>query len=123
MENINSNKEYEIYKEAGLEEKDVNGKPVLVREIDLDIKDEMGRTNKERMEEGLAPLENGKPIELHHIGQKSDSPLAELSIDEHRSKENDGILHDKTKESEINRNTFNTEKINHWKERIREMEN
>ncbi|MGX7096014.1 HNH/ENDO VII family nuclease [Gemella bergeri] len=68
-------------------------------------------------------LENGKPIELHHIGQKSDSPLAELSIDEHRSKENDGILHDKTKESEINRNTFNTEKINHWKERIREMEN
>jgi hypothetical protein len=32
------------------------------------------------MEQGLAPIaQNGETIQLHHIGQKPDSPLAELT--------------------------------------------
>ncbi|WP_313638303.1 HNH/ENDO VII family nuclease [Paenibacillus sp.] len=111
--------EYEVYKEAGLQESEVLGRPCLIRnDIDGDRIDSMGRTNKERMELGLSPLTSeGKPLELHHIGQKADSPLAELTMEEHRGKGNDRILHDKKIESEIDRNAFNIEKAEHWKNR------
>jgi len=100
-------------------ETEIAGRPCLIRnDFDSERVDAMGRTNKERMESGLAPLTNeGKPIELHHIGQKADSPLAELTMEEHRGKGNDTILHDKTVESEIDRNQFNMEKADHWKNR------
>ena len=116
---ISSMEEYEIYKKADLEEKEINGKKCLVRkDIDLEQKDFMGRTNSERMEKGLPPLDkNGRPIELHHIGQKSDSPLAELTTSEHRGKGNDTVLHDKKKESEIDRDKFAEERSEHWKNR------
>ena len=113
---ISSMEEYEIYKKADLEEKEINGKKCLVRkDIDLEQKDSMGRTNSERMEKGLPPLDkNGRPIELHHIGQKPNSPLAELTTSEHR----DIVLHDKKKESEIDRDKFAEERSEHWKNRI-----
>ena len=116
---ISSMEEYEIYKKADLEEKEINGKKCLVRkDIDLEQKDSMGRTNSERMEKGLPPLDkNGRPIELHHIGQKSDRPLAELTTSEHRGKGNDTVLHDKKKESEIDRDKFAEERSEHWKNR------
>lgn len=116
---ISSMEEYEIYKGAGLQEAEIEGRKCLIRpDIDMDQKDSMGRTNKERMEQGLAPLtKDGKVVELHHIGQQSDSPLAELTMDEHRGKGNDSVLHDKTQESEIDRNVFNGEKEDHWKAR------
>lgn len=117
---ISSMEEYEIYKKADLEEKEINGKKCLVRkDIDLEQKDSMGRTNSERMEKGLPPLDkNGRPIELHHIGQKPNSPLAELTTSEHRGKGNDTVLHDKKKESEIDREKFAEERSEHWKNRI-----
>ena len=116
---ISSMEEYEIYKKADLEEKEINGKKCLVRkDIDLEQKDSMGRTNSERMEKGLPPLDkNGRPIELHHIGQKPNSPLAELTTSEHRGKGNDTVLHDKKKESEIDRDKFAEERSEHWKNR------
>jgi hypothetical protein len=116
---IGSWEEYEIYDRAGLKYSEINGKPCLIRsDIDMNQKDEFGRTNKERMEQGLAPLDkNGKPIELHHIGQKPDSPLAELTQEEHRGRGNDTILHDKTKPSEIDRGEFQKEKEDHWETR------
>jgi hypothetical protein len=116
---IGSEEERDIYIDAGLDYDEVNGKDCLTRsDIDYKQKDEFGRTNKERMEQGLAPLDkNGKPIELHHIGQKPDSPLAELTQEEHRGKGNDGVLHDKTKETEIDRVAFKQEKEEHWKTR------
>jgi hypothetical protein len=114
--------EYEIYKNAGLKEVEINGKPCLIRtDIDLEQKDELERTNKDRMEQGLAPLDKkGNSIELHHIGQKFDSPLAELTSEEHRGKGNDAILHDKIKESEIDRRVFQKEKEEHWEIRVKE---
>ncbi|GHU30215.1 hypothetical protein FACS1894172_03000 [Spirochaetia bacterium] len=119
---IGSWKEYEIYDKAGLDYAEINGKPCLIRpDIDMNQKDEYGRTNKERMEQGLAPLDkNGNSIELHHIGQKPDSPLAELTQKEHRGRGNDTILHDKTKPTEIDRGEFQKEKENHWETRAGE---
>lgn len=116
---IGSWEEYEVYKKAGLVEAEINGKKCLIRsDIDMNQKDEFGRTNKERMEQGLAPIaKNGETIELHHIGQKPDSPLAELTTSEHRGKGNDSILHDKSKESEIDRVAFQKEKEGHWETR------
>ncbi|MCL1948367.1 MAG: HNH/ENDO VII family nuclease [Turicibacter sp.] len=116
---IESREEAEIFKKAGLIDGEINGKKCLLRgDIDLNQLDEKGRTNSERMEKGLAPLDrDGRSIELHHIGQKSDAPLAELTHAEHHSNGNDGILHDKTKESEIDRQGFDKERQEHWKSR------
>lgn len=119
IDTIGSKEEAEIYRNAPLEEREVDGKRCLVRtDIDMEQKDEYGRTNKERMEAGLAPLDkNGKPIELHHMGQKKDGPLVELTGEEHRGKGNDTVLHDKSKPSEIDRVAFQGEKEGHWQER------
>lgn len=117
-----SDAEVAIYKDAGLELKEINGREVLQRtDIDYDAVDAFGQTNLERMAEGKAPLVDGKPIELHHIGQKMESPLAELTRMEHRGPGNDTILHDKLKESEINRTQFNAEKEAHWKTRAAQI--
>ena len=122
---IGSMEEYEIYKKAGLVEVKVGDKVCLVKtDIDWNRKDEMGRSNKERAEQGLAPLDNnGKPIELHHIGQKPDAPLAELTNEEHHSNGNDTILHDKSKSSEIDRAAFTIERADHWFERSQMEDN
>jgi hypothetical protein len=124
VDSIGSMEEYEIYRDAGLVEVEINGKACLIRpDIDLTQKDGFGRTNQERMEQGLAPLAlDGRPYELHHIGQHADSPLAELTMQEHRGKGNDTILHIKTKESEIDRVTFDEERGNHWASRAEEVD-
>lgn len=117
---ISSLKEAEIYSKAGLKEGVVNGRKALIRtDIDMTRKDEFGLTNLERMRNGNPPIaSNGETIELHHIGQKADSPLAELTSTEHRGKGNDTILHDKNKVSEIDRSAFQNERQMHWKNRM-----
>lgn len=122
---IGSMEEYEIYKNAGLTEAEINGKKCLIRnDIDWNQRDAMGRTNRERAEQGLSPVnKDGKVIELHHIGQHADSPLAELTTEEHRGKGNDVVLHDKTKESEIDRQVFSTERSDYWETRAKESDN
>ena len=78
------------------------------------------KTNMDLMKEGKAPYgPDGKQINLHHIGQKPDSPLAELTDTEHKS--NDGILHNKIKESEIERTVFRSERQEYWKKRYQEL--
>lgn len=121
---ISSDAEAKIYLEAGLKPDVINGKDVLVKvDIDLNQEDIFGRSNLERMKSGLAPLDkDGKPYELHHIGQGNDSPLAELTQTEHRGQGNDTILHDKTKESEIDRKGFLKERSDHWKARAEQLE-
>lgn len=116
---ISSLREAEIYSKAGLKEEIVNGRKALIRtDIDMFRKDEFGLTNLERMRNGNPPIaSNGEIIELHHIGQKPDSPFAELTRTEHRGKGNDTILHDKNKVSEIDRSAFQNERQTHWKNR------
>lgn len=90
-----SMEQYEICKNAGLVPKMVNGKTALVRDIDLKFKDEFGRTNLQRMKEGLAAInpKTGRSYELHHAGQKQDSTLAILTPEEHRFGGNHKIWH------------------------------
>ena len=129
IDNIANMKQYEILKNAGLKEVEINGRKCLIKEnIDLDYADEDGVTNRERMARGLAPLDSktGKPLELHHLGQKADSPLVELTEEEHRTgeyengKKNQSLWHDNTKETEVHGegNNWDQERKAHWKERI-----
>lgn len=118
---IRSEEELGVYQKAGLQEVQIGDKTALIRDdIDWDAKDEKGRTNSMRIEAGLAPLDsNGDPIELHHVGQKADSPLAELTFPEHRGKGNDTIMHDKTIESETHGegNNWDSERQAYWQNR------
>lgn len=124
LDAIDSWEEAEIYMKADLKEVEINGKKCLIRDdVDLDHEDEDGITNRERMERGRPPITNdGEEIELHHIGQKQNSPLAELTMEQHRGVGNDTILHDKIKETEIDRNEFGKERRDHWKNRVESME-
>jgi len=129
IDNIANMKQYEVLKNAGLKEVEINGRKCLIKEnIDLDYADEDGITNRERMARGLAPLDSktGKPLELHHLGQKADSPLVELTEEEHRTgeyedgKKNQSLWHDNTKETKVHGegNNWDQERKAHWKERI-----
>lgn len=113
--------EVEVYKDLKLKEKQVDGRQVLQRgDIDPNFKDEQGITNKERMENGKAPIVDGKPVELHHIGQKQDSPFAELTSSVH--KENYRNLHDVPPQpSQIDRKSFAKEKADYWKKRAEDF--
>ncbi|MFD1955299.1 HNH/ENDO VII family nuclease [Paenibacillus thailandensis] len=114
--------EKQLYDQAGLEMKEVNGRDVLVRsDIDPNLTDARGRTNMERMEQGLAPIdESGQGIELHHIRQNPDGPLAELTSAEHEG--NFKLLHpDLENPSEIDRGEFAKVRSEHWKERAQMM--
>ena len=114
IKSFHSVDEYNIYKNAGLQVTKVNGKYAYVQNIDWDYVDSQGRTNAQRVIDGYAPLDStGKSYELHHIGQKADSPLAILTNAQHHG--NDSILHDKSIESKINRNEFNAYKKIFWK--------
>ncbi len=143
-DSIRSFEEGEIYKNANLQEGVVNDRPCLQNpEIDWDQKcriytdgdyeamsrgelpfgfgildDIFSMTNKERALNGMAPLDsNGQAFELHHIGQQMDSPLAELTPEQHRGSGNDAVLHEKTAPSQIDRNSFQTERADYWKAR------
>lgn len=119
---IKSKDEAELYKEAGLRDEKVDGRSCLVRDdIDMDQRDYRGRTNQERIAQHLSPINrDGEVVELHHVGQKQDSPFAELTTGQHRQDGHYKILHDTTKESEIDRTAYATEKARHWEARARQ---
>ena len=81
--------EYNVYKNAGLYTKMVNGRMALVRDIDLAyVSDLNGEqvTNLARMQKGYAPIDpaTGKAYQLHHINQEVDGTLAILNEAEHQ---------------------------------------
>lgn len=144
VDSIRTLEEGEIYKNANLQEGVVNDRPCLQNpEIDWNQKtriytnadyeamskgelpfgfgqldDFFSMTNKERALNGMAPLDsNGQAFELHHIGQRMDSPLAELTSEQHRGAGNDAILHEKNAPSQIDRNAFQAERSDYWKAR------
>lgn len=132
VDNIENMDQYERLKNAGLIEKEINGRKCLIKEnIDLDYEDEDGLTNRQRMERGLAPLDakTGKPLELHHLGQKADSPLVELTEEEHRTgeykdgKKNQSLWHDNSKETKVHGegNNWDNERKDHWKTRVNDL--
>ena len=121
IDNIQSYEEYKIYQEAKLQVAEIGEKNALIRnDIAWDQVDEKGRTNDERIERGLAPIDrNGNAIELHHIGQHADSPLAELTFQEHRCDGNYSILHDRSHPTEVHGlgNDWQAQKRGYWNNR------
>lgn len=109
--------EYNIYKEAGLEAKLVNGKSALVRPIDPTIRDGNGLTNIERMKRGLAALDvEGNPYELHHVAQEKDGILAILTKAEHRGEGSFSKLHDLMRGSDVDHGSeWTKERERFWK--------
>lgn len=128
IDNIKNMKQYEILKNAGLIEVEINARICLIKEnIDLDYTDADGVSNRERLGRGLAPLDSktGEQIELHHLGQKTDSPLVELTKEEHRTgkyeegKKNQSLWHNNSLDTEVHGggNTWAQERKTHWKAR------
>ena len=118
IKNFHSMDEYTVLKNAGLTLSKVNGRMALTQNIDWDFIGDIedGRTNAQRVIDGLAPLDqSGKPYELHHIGQMSDSPLAILANLQHKS--NYSVLHANTGStaSNIDRNLFAEQRQDFWK--------
>lgn len=121
IDSIRTMDEAEIYMNAGLQEGEINGKPALLQpKIDGSAYNEpkwSDWSNKDLAEEGYPPRdETGKPYELHHIGQNPDSPLAELTHEQHHSNGNFKKLHT-FDESLIDRQQFNQERKEYWKAR------
>ena len=85
IERLSNTEQYILFKSIGLKSSLINNKTALIREIDLNFVDETtGLTNLQLMKRGNAPVDsNGIKYELHHIGQKNDSPLAILTREEH----------------------------------------
>ena len=79
--------EIELYKLFKLTETVVT-RPALVAEIDLNFKDQLGKTNLQRMLDGKPPIDpiTGTVYIIHHIGQKYDAPFAEIPKHFHSKK-------------------------------------
>lgn len=136
LDYIGSMDEAEIYMKANLKEALVDGRPALIRQ-DIDwsafncrkewLKNKLSDwqlwkdyNNADLIGEGFPPRDiNGDPYELHHIGQKQNSPYAELTWEEHIGNGNNTVLHKAGKESEIDRGLFDNEKSQYWQARYK----
>lgn len=117
IKKIHSIDEYNIYKDANLvPTKLPDGEFVFLRQIDWTLTDAYGRTNIQRVAANLAPVDaTGRPFELHHMGQKADSPLAILSWAEHHSSGNYSVLHYAEQGKDISDAAWTKQKQEIWK--------
>lgn len=118
IKQFSSMEQYEICKSAGLSPQMVNGNIALIRKIDPNLVDDMGRTNLQRMKQGLAAIDaNGASFELHHIGQHADSTLAMLTKAEHMQGGNNKIWHVFGEASEVHGpgSTWDIQRQEFWK--------
>ena len=114
---FHSMKEYQVYREAGLNATMVNGRIALVQDIDLSFESDLAGktvTNLERMQLGYAPVDpsTGKFYQLHHVGQRADGTLAILTEAQHQG--NSVILNTVGKASEIDRAGFSQARKAFW---------
>lgn len=116
IKQFRSMEQYEVFKRAGLTPQMVNGKTALIRQIDLDLLDEYGVSNRERLRLGKAAIEpiTGKAYDLHHVGQKMDSSLAIMTEAEHVKNGNFNILHNIKESSQIDRKVFDKDRSQFW---------
>lgn len=131
---IRDMEEAEVYIKAGLVEGRVNGKPALlnpaIKGEEYNCRNWYGDKhpeyrdwcNADLMGEGYPPHDkNGDPFELHHIGQRPDSPLAELTGAQHHDNGNFQALHKFDEYSTIERDEFDKERAAHWMARFQDF--
>ena len=90
--------------------------------FDPNFKDLQGRTNIERMKDGLAPIGNdGKSVNIHHLDQTNHGSVIEIFQTEHT--ENYGKLHTNTGQSpsQIDRTEFTKWRRAYWKNRANDF--
>lgn len=92
--------------------------------INPEIKDVKGRTNLQRMKEGLAPIgQDGKPVALHHLIQEEPGPVAEIRQSLHASGHK--VLHGVIEDGKSFRNDpslkrgFESFRSRYWKNRFK----
>ena len=88
--------------------------------IDLDYVTADGRTNRERLADGDAPIDKktGQKYELHHVGQNPNGVLAELPMGKHRQPPNNLILHTVRNDSDVDHGAeWDKTREQHWKNR------
>ncbi|TNV09785.1 hypothetical protein FH968_23200 [Buttiauxella sp. B2] len=103
---------------------EINGNKVYQRNdlFDPNALDARGRTNIQRMEKGLAPIDkNGQSINLHHMLQKQDGPIAEVTQDFHTDNRNVIHINDNSIPSGIDRSEFNKWRADYWKQRANDF--
>ncbi|WP_273760868.1 HNH/ENDO VII family nuclease, partial [Bartonella sp. ML70XJBT.G] len=84
---------------------------------------EVKGTNIERMKTGRAPLDaNDNPIELHHMLQTHDGPIAEVSSKFHNEYHSTIHINPNTMGSAIDRDAFALWRQKYWKERAKMLE-
>lgn len=107
--------EYQAFRNANLQATVVGNKTALIKtDIDLTRIDSKGRTNLDRMKQGLAPLDSdGISYELHHIGQRKNGTLAIMSRKEH----DDPAIHGFLQETEAHAagTNWNSERQAFWR--------
>ena len=95
----------------------VNGKRVITNSsFDLDIVDEEGRTNRQKMRQGYAPTNaEGIRYNIHHIDQTNDGTV--LVIPESLHQKYDSMLHSNKGQSpsQIDRAAFAKWRRSFWK--------
>ncbi|MBP9878437.1 MAG: HNH/ENDO VII family nuclease, partial [Alphaproteobacteria bacterium] len=90
--------------------------------IDLNRVDEMGRTNFQRMQKGLAPKgPDGEPMNLHHMLQTKNGPIAEVTDTFHKEYKRIIHINPSSTPSGIYRPEFDRWRNQYWKERAREF--
>lgn len=128
IDEIISMEQYNIYKNAELHYAEIDGRPCLVKNIDMDyIDSKTGKTNFELMTEGKSPYDSktGEKIELHHMNQDFNAPFAELCENSDHGGNNYSVLHPNDCESwrqdpEKNNQYNNHQRPDHWQERAKE---
>ena len=124
IKQFSSMEQYQICQAAGLSPHMVNGNIALIRNIDLNFVDDMGRTNLQRMQQGLVALDpTGQAYELHHIGQHANSTLAILTKAEHMQEGNNKIWHVLGEATEVHGagNTWDLQRQQFWKQLAKMM--
>lgn len=129
-DHIESMEQYEIYKNAGLHETEINGRKCLIKDIDMDYVDpKTGMANRERLAHKPRPLspidaKTGEKIELHHMGQDFNGPFAELCENSEHGDGNHSVLHNVNSESWRRdlekKKEYQNQKDAHWSARAPE---
>ncbi|MCW2460725.1 UNVERIFIED_ORG: filamentous hemagglutinin [Enterobacter sp. JUb101] len=104
---------------------EINGNKVYQRNDLFDpgyIDPKSGKTNLELMQGGRAPIgTDGKPVNLHHMLQSQDGPIAEVTQGFHKDNHSTIHINDNSIPSGINRSEFKKWRTDYWKQRANDF--
>ena len=116
IKNLHSMEEYDVYRRAGLIPVKIDNNWAFLQNVDWDFLDENGISNYRRvMEYGNAPIgPDGRSFELHHIGQRADSPLAILTHTQHHTPGDYDFIHYAEEGKKIGEAAWAAQKREFW---------